>query len=75
MKDLEWISIERMLPEQGVDVIVLLKDKTIMMGRYRKSCGGFWELYFSDTGLQFDKYKSDNVTHWIPLIYLPALPS
>jgi hypothetical protein len=74
MKGLEWISIERLLPDHTGDVIVLLDDKTIMMGRYRKSGGGFWALYFSDTGLQFDEYKSSKVTHWIPLIYLPELP-
>lgn len=70
---MNWISVKEKTPEHTNDVLVVQKDKTIMMGRYRISGGGFWALYFSDNGLQFDKYRSEQVTHWMPLPEPPVL--
>jgi hypothetical protein len=64
---MKWISIKEKLPSHTNDVIVIKDDSTVMMARYRISGGGFWALYFSDNGLQYDKYHSDKVTHWMEL--------
>lgn len=64
---MEWISVTDRLPENNFDVLACLKDKTILMGRYTAHGGKYWKLYFSDTGLQYDTYRSSQVTHWIQL--------
>ena len=67
----DWIPVTKQTPNHGRDILVVLKDGTIMMGRYRISGGGFFSLYFSDTGLQYDDYMSRQVTHWMELPLQP----
>lgn len=63
----EWISVKERLPTHSNDVLVRGDGDTRYMGRFYISGGSHWKLYFSDTGLQYDKYKSDKVTHWMEL--------
>jgi hypothetical protein len=68
-----WVSISERLPEHSRDVIIVQKDKTIMMARYIPSGGGFWQMYFSDTGLQYDSWRNEQVTHWMSLPEPPSV--
>lgn len=62
---MEWISVKDKLPDNNGDCIAITKDETIFMARCVDKT--YWKLYFSDNGLQFDKNRSNTVTHWMPL--------
>ena len=69
---MNWIKIikseKSTLPNNNFDCLICMEDKTIFMGRYRT----YWMFYFSDNGLQADKKKEKQITHWMPL---PSAPN
>ncbi|HYF69137.1 MAG TPA: DUF551 domain-containing protein [Ohtaekwangia sp.] len=68
---MKWISNQ--LPKTDTDVLVLLDDETILMGRWvndRITRGHHWELYWQE-GLKHIAPSRRNVTHWMPLPELP----
>lgn len=66
--DSGWISVETRKPDHSRDVLAKLKDNTRLMGRFFKDKkNGYWKLYFSDNGMQFDQYRSDQVIEWMEL--------
>lgn len=62
---MEWISVKERLPENANDVLAIMQDNTIFMGRF--SGKSYWKFYFSDNGLQYDKARERQITHWMPL--------
>lgn len=59
-----WISVEKRLPRDYADVIMLTHMSDIFMGFY-SSTQQKWQPY---NNKEFDIYE---VTHWIPLPPLP----
>ena len=56
----QWISVDDRLPENGIDVLVYVRDGTIDTAYY--SLCGYWECYTS---------MSNAVSHWMPLPKAP----
>lgn len=62
----EWIETEKVTPELGKGVLIVLENGFITIGyRVKTDVGYNWQLFADFDTLQVD--KATKVTHWMPL--------
>jgi hypothetical protein len=78
---LAWISVEDRMPEPGTDCLVVLcwDDQQPYIGIDTWDEQHEAPLSFSSaticTGLAWNEHDFDEISHWIPLSALPAIPA
>jgi hypothetical protein len=65
----KWIDINKQLPDSDTYVLVCLNNMFIMTSYYFQDSFGKW---FSSADEIWDKYYTDDVTHWALLPVLPV---
>ena len=65
---MKWINIKNEYPESDTNILVCLSNKAIRVSYYFQDSFGRW---FSSADEIWDKYYTDDVTHWMPLPDMP----
>ena len=63
-KEDEWISVKDRLPNFHEYVLIYKNNNINLIGCYRESDNGIWDIYYSN-GCEGE--GENKVTHWMPL--------